>query len=48
MKRLLKCSKDLGQYYRLITSLDFKDLMTEMQTKKYSSIINDLITIKKL
>jgi hypothetical protein len=28
--------------------LDFKDLLDEMQTKTYSSIINDLIMNKKI
>jgi hypothetical protein len=48
MKKLLKHSKDIVQFYRLATGLDFKDLLDEMQTKTYSSIINDLIMNKKI
>lgn len=48
MKRLLKNCKEIGQYYRLAAYLDFKDLLDEIQTKKYSSIINDLILNKKI
>jgi spatacsin len=48
MKKLLKHSKDIVQFYRLATSFEFKDLLDEMQTKNYTSIINDLIMNKKI
>lgn len=48
MKRLLKYSKDLAQYYRLVSNLEFKDLLIELQAKKYSSIIKDLIASKRI
>jgi spatacsin len=48
IKKLLKHSKDIVQLYRLATSFEFKDLLEEMQTKNYSSIINDMIMNKKL
>jgi hypothetical protein len=48
MKKLLRHSKDIIMYYKLVTSLDFKDILDEIQTKQYSSIINDLIMNKKI
>ncbi len=48
MKSLLKYCKDITQYYRLSSSLEFKDCIAEIQTRNYSSIINDLILNKKI
>ena len=48
MKRLLKYLKDIGQYYKLAAMLDFKDVIGEIQTKNFSSIINDLILNKRI
>ena len=48
MKKLLKYCKDISQYYRLITQLDFTDCIDELKTKNYISIVNDLILNKKM
>ena len=48
MKKFLKHCKDVGQYYKLASILDLKDVLVELQSKKYSSIVNDLIANKKL
>lgn len=49
MKHLLKYCKDISQYYRLVSSLEFKDLISDIQiNKSYSSIINDLIMNKRI
>ncbi len=48
MKQLLKLTKDIGQYYRIATSLEFHDLIAEMQKQSYFSIVNDLILNKKI
>ena len=48
MKRLLRFCKDIGQYYKLAAVLDFKDVIDEIQTKNFSSIINDMILNKRI
>ncbi len=48
MKELLKSTKDIVQYYRIATSLEFHDLVTEMQKQPNFTIINDLILNKKI
>ena len=48
MKKLLKYVKDICIYYKLATQLDFKDVLQEILSKNYSSIVNDLISNKKL
>lgn len=49
MKRLLKgSSKELGQYYRIISCLEFQDCISDMQKEQNYSIVNDLILNKKI
>ena len=48
MKRLLKCTKDVGQYYRLISLLDFGDAIDELRRQSTFAIVNDLIYNKKI
>jgi hypothetical protein len=48
MKKLLKGLKDIGQYYRIVSMLDFQDCVDEMQKDVNFSIVNDLILNKKI
>jgi hypothetical protein len=48
MRKILKYCKDIGQYYKLITQLEFTDCINEIKTKNYISIVNDLILNKKI
>ena len=48
MKRVLKCGKDVSQYYRLLSMLEFDDMKQELKTRSCMSIVNDLIANKKL
>ena len=48
LKRILKFCKDIGQYYRLISQLEFNDCIDEIKTKNYISIVNDLILNRKI
>lgn len=48
MKKLLRQCKELTQFYRLAVMLDFKDLVDELHSKRYSCVIKDLISNKKL
>lgn len=48
MKKLLKYCKDIGQYYRLVSQLEFNDCIEDLKNRNYISIVNDLILNKKL
>jgi len=48
MRKLLKYCKDVTVYYKLAQLLDFRDTVSEIMSRNYSSIINDLISLKKL
>ena len=48
MKKLLKYCKDISVYYKIAVKLDFKDVLNELSSKNYSSIINDLVSNKKI
>lgn len=48
IKKLIKFGKDIGLYYKYASMLELKDLIDEIQTKKYSSIISDMIFNKKI
>jgi hypothetical protein len=48
MKKLLKYCKDISLYYKIAVKLDFKDVLNELSSKNYSSIINDLVSNKKI
>lgn len=49
MKKLLKsCLKDIGQFYRIISMLEFQDCVDEMQKDANFSIVSDLISNKKI
>ena len=48
MKKLLKYCKDIAVHYKIAVQLDFKDVINELLSKNYSSIINDLISNKKI
>lgn len=48
MRKILKYCKDIGQYYRLASQLEFNDCIEDLKSKNYFSIVNDLILNKKL
>lgn len=48
MKKLLKYCKDISVLYKLALQLEFKDVINDLQSRNYSSIINDLIANKKI